>query len=84
MFTAVDFYWGLGNPDSLLSFMFDENYRDEMSEEDKKLIDWDNFDMDKYKKEFLPYIQDLADDVAKELDGVEKIKVLDIESPRGI
>lgn len=82
MFTAVDFYWGLGNPDTLLSFMFDEDYRDEMSEEDKELIDWDNFDMDKYKKEFLPYIQGLADDVAKELDGVEKIKVLDIKSPR--
>lgn len=82
MFTAVDFYWGLGSPDTLLSFMFDEDYRDEMSEEDKKLIDWDNFDMDKYKKEFLPYIQGLADDVAKELDGVEKIKVLDIKSPR--
>lgn len=82
MFTAVDFYWGLGSPDTLLSFMFDEDYRDEMSEEDKKLIDWDNFDMDKYKKEFLPYIQSLADDVAKELDGVEKIKVLDIKSPR--
>lgn len=81
MFTAVDFYWGLGNPDALLSFMFDEDYRDEMSEEDKELIDWDNFDIDKYKKKFLPYIQGLADDVAEELDGVKKIKVLDIKSP---
>lgn len=82
MFTAVDFYWGAGNPDSLLSYLFDEDYRIDMSEEDKELIDWDNFDMEKYKKKFLPYIQGLADDVAKELNGVEKIKVLNIMSPR--
>lgn len=82
MFTAVDFYWGMGNPDSLLSYLFDEDYRIDMSEEDKELVDWDNFDMEKYKKKFLPYIQGLADDVAKELDGVEKIKVLNIKSPR--
>lgn len=82
MFTAVDFYWGIGNPDSLLSYLFDEDYRIDMSEEDKELVDWDNFDMEKYKKEFLPYIQGLADDVAKELSGVEKIKVLNIMSPR--
>lgn len=81
MFTAVDFYWGLGNPDTLLSFMFDEDYREDYSEEEKKLIDWDNFDMEKYKKIFLPHIQGLADDVAKELDGVEKIKVLNVCSP---
>lgn len=80
IFTGIDLY-NSGNPEIVLSYLFDKDYRMDMSEEERELINWDNFNMKKYNEEFIPYIQELADEVARELDGIREIKVLNLKNP---
>lgn len=77
-FINVDFYESIADP----RYIFDW---DEESQESGKSCDelWDHFKYDWYRAEWIPYIQEVADQVVKEMKdtGLISMRITNVDSP---
>ena len=78
VFINVDFYESIADP----RYMFD--WEEEAKESEKTCDElWDKFNFDWYRAEWIPYIQEVADQVVKEMKdvGLISMKVTNVDSP---
>lgn len=78
VFINVDFYESIADP----RYMFD--WEEEAKESEKTCDElWDKFNFDWYRAEWIPYIQEVADQVVKEMEdvGLISMKVTNVDSP---
>lgn len=77
-FINVDFYESIADPGYIFNW-------DEESQESGKSCDelWDHFKYDRYRAEWIPYIQEVADQVVKEMKdtGLISMRITNVDSP---